>query len=278
MNRRIKIQRAILIFWLATLAAVVYRVCMEQFILKDINQNLFAVSPDDLNYGKAQLLQMLNDRPEMKKFVAYDDAVGLWTQRQFAGAGIGKRIVWDNAEPQQNDSRLEVAGDFKYLAGDKQQSSIQLTSSLFKGRFRGERLWAQAVFELLLLRDGATIEKLRQDALNGTLKRREWIDKCTRLEFAAWKKTAEFYQSIWLRNAQWKSIGTIPDFWQCNAPDLYERWMASPDGAYASHYWDSMFPPFLQQEEKSKAEREEWLMRQMQMRTRHEKMQASPRN
>src|SRR5580692_5051398 len=59
----------------------------------------FAVSDADLAHGELQTKKMLHDRPEMARYVNQQSPIWQWCVRQFAGASLGQRILWNNRKP-----------------------------------------------------------------------------------------------------------------------------------------------------------------------------------
>lgn len=61
--------------------------------------SLKLLSDQDLEHGRAQVTQMLRDRPMLAEKVREGDALWTWAVRRFAGEATSGRLRWDNEAP-----------------------------------------------------------------------------------------------------------------------------------------------------------------------------------
>lgn len=240
MNSRVKLFAFTFLLFL-TLVLLLWRAIDEKFKAEALLAPRFSIKEKDLTHGKEQLQKMLMDRPEMVMFVAENDPVCSWTVRQFAGAGIGKRIYWNGDEPDSRGVSQEMLnlGSNEYpLTGSP---CIRVSASAPKGTLRGEMQWATAVFELFNIRNGSAFLQLNRDVQLGKIDREQWCDLNSKMEFNALLDAKRFYQVVWLPNAAWKRVGTRPDNWHAYQSESYSDWLKNEGRLYKS-FWNSVYP------------------------------------
>jgi hypothetical protein len=175
---------------------------------------------------------MLHDRPVMKEWLELNSSFpSKWAVRQFAGAGGVGRIYWDS-------NQLDEAGN-EYYASSKYPSrgkfgSIRLRSiNHVTGKpYDAETLWHGFVFETFNIQNAKEFQRIDNEAEHGRLSKEQFIEKTTRVEFAALQRTAKFYGTVIYPAAYKNNIETKPKIWGSWSPKTYEAWIAQ----YTDHH------------------------------------------
>jgi hypothetical protein len=218
--------------------------------LADLTTKLSAA---DLAFGEQQMAKMVQDRPELTRYISKDDPIWQFCVRAFAGAAIGERIVWDNTLPQGNGYRSENLGPYQGHAG-----FIRIRNNSDSGDDRGrplscEELWSCAVFEIENIRNHKAFMVLFYRALDGKLTREEWVRGCTRLEYNALQRTKGDFTKLWLPLVGMRFMTITKSFWGADIPDTYEGWISLyrdpndyPWDVFGAYY-DSKIVPYVKQ-------------------------------
>jgi hypothetical protein len=203
------------------------------------------LSTADLQHGESQLEQMLQDRPEMRKMVTKGDAIWLWVVRQLAGEACHQRIVVEDFK----EPPFECASQFH---NDGNSAVIRLRKTDRTGQsIPAEILWHAFIFECFNIKHGPDSDTISNQANNGKLSRKQYIEGITRYEFEAFRDTVNFYETVYLPFAIDHNYVTDPELWGMRAPSTYEAWIAQyTDPAYYPYdsygaFYDSQIVPYL---------------------------------
>jgi hypothetical protein len=210
----------------------------RQFVSKSAPILKVALSAADLAFGEKQVERMVNDRPEMKRYVGKEDAVWQFCARGFAGETCGKHVNWDSGLPA-GTYRAQHRGPYRGENG-----AIRIREIYADGHMKGEplpceELWAGAIFELENIRNTLAFDDLYKRAFNRGIGREEFIRESTRLEHAALLRAAKDYVKLWKAMADDKSIPTSGHYWNTHIPADYDKWISKyndPNG----YPWDSI--------------------------------------
>lgn len=219
-----------------------------------------AVTAQNLISGESQIRKMMQDRPEMRRYVKLNDPVWTFCVRQFAGEAVGEPILWNNDPPEYQDGNAENQGP---LHGEKGWIRVRPCKTVGKrmGRKRsGEEMWSDAIFELFNIHNSVGFNRLYDAALADKVSRQDWITGNTELEYVAERKMASFYKRVWQPNMKIKGIVSHPETWQLGLPDTYEEWIAqyTDKSSYPWNIWgkyyDEQIVPYLKAVRKQKSE------------------------
>lgn len=209
----------------------------------------------NLKYGEEQLNAMLDDRPLMREYVSQNDSLWEYVVRNFAGFGIGTRIVWDNGElegPGERtaesfcsyespyaDNRFKVNTPYKRPTAGIRIGKLNAN----KRPKNGEELWADLIFEFNNLQNTVSFHRLWEQLLARKLTKEQWTKETTRLEYKAAKRTTYFYGSFWVPNCRGKRLVSNANYWSLGAAPDYETWIAGirKYSAYPSDSWGMMY-------------------------------------
>lgn len=214
------------------------------------------LSPQDLQFGEQQVKKMIADRPQLAKILLKNEPIWPWAVRQFAGEAANERIYWSSGA---------VGGGFEF---DAEQSPpdggkpgfIRLRKTDEHGKpLAANRLLAAFVFECFNIRGGPAFDSLYEEALTGKLTKDQYIDKGTRIEFAATRKAADFYRTIYLPLAKKRNYDLDPQYWEAETPTTYPAWRAQYTNragypwSFWGKYYDESIVPYLKAVKKYKA-------------------------
>lgn len=207
------------------------------------------LSPKDLQFGEQQVKTMIVDRPQLAKILLKNEPIWPWAVRQFAGEAANERIYW---------SPGAVGGGFEF---DSEQSPpdrgtagfIRLRKIDEHGKpLAPNRLLAAFVFECFNIRGGPAFDSLYEEALTGALSKDQYIEKGTRIEFAATRKAADFYRNIYLPLAKKRHYELDPFYWEAESPTTYAAWRAQYTDrseypwSFWGKYYDESIVPYLE--------------------------------
>lgn len=156
------------------------------------------LSPDkDFSFGRRQVNQMVDDRPEMGGIFDEDAEIVEWLVKRFEGDSVESRIYWNAEEPLSGFS-AEHSRRYHIYPAQIRVDSGKTLSGLDK--------WVAVVFEVHNLDNSKSFEGLEQAAASGGISEKEFVKKCIALELDAVDKT-EIFLSKTLEAAQLKMSG-----------------------------------------------------------------------
>lgn len=152
------------------------------------------------SFGERQLLQVLDDRPEMRGVVVQDSPLAKWIVSRFDGHGTETRVHWHDREPL-SGSDAEHLPAYEGYPANLSITRLDSTSPIDK--------WAALVYELLNLQE--TLESdLFERALDGEFDADEYALACVRSEYEAILATREILVRYPISGAS-----TTQDPWYC---------------------------------------------------------------
>jgi len=209
-------------------------------------------------HGEQQLEAMLRDSPAMRMFVMPGDDIWQWTVSRFEGAGTGLSVHWSSANP-----AGRMLSDC-YWSDDHGDAYIRVRHFARPGTLKAfETLWSKAVFELLNLEGWREYRAVYRDALKGNVSLDQWIERNTRLEYAAHRRLKAFFARVWRPWARRVGVELNPTRWKVSVPDSYGEWMSDfsmndPDGYPWNpwgEYYETQIVPYLKKSAKAAASR-----------------------
>ena len=191
------------------------------------------LSKQALRHGRQQVELMLYDRPAMAQFEPDTEFLREWAGRKFAGEDLGTRIDWDDSPPLHSDAEHLAPGD-----GDN--AAILVAPDYDSGPQRGrprsfEELWAGAVYELHNVNYARDFVRLNDEADEGKISKRDFVDGILRRELRAAQQTRAFYMRVFLPWIEKRKLPTEPTLWFCD-------WWDTPDGVLQSFSDKSAYP------------------------------------
>ncbi|WP_395735763.1 hypothetical protein [Prosthecobacter sp.] len=211
----------------------------------------FSKSETPQSWSLKQMQHMLADRPVMKScrigeqiyWVRQQDSIWQWVAEHFAGKTTRFWTAWHGDIPTEGAQAMHSYGkDTGYLylempAADSKETSNQVF----------ERLWKEAVFELLNLENAPEFSAAIADACAGKCTRHDYIVQTVRLEYVALGKMQAFYTDVWL---PWCKIsGFVPDpqCWLHNYQPDFETWIKQypPDSPYPWKYYGDYYDELM---------------------------------
>ncbi len=192
----------------------------------------FRISASDVKHGELQLQMMLRDRPKMSGTVGVGDPIWKWTVMQFAGAGIGNRIYWEN---KQTESGL-FAENHSGLGGDHFSIRVKSIDS-YDYQATGEDQWAAAIYELLNIRNDNAFNQISDH-----LPKQEWVRQFARLEYSALVSLRHFYNIVWIPCMSKRGIVSSSRYWRTDLPATYDEWVKSGGAKGCIDYWSKCNP------------------------------------
>ncbi len=176
------------------------------------------LTPEQLKWGEKQLKQMLKDRPAMALYVTQGDDLWNWTVRQFAGEVSGVEVGWNNTWygpeaggrndrdaattfwPPSDKIHVTVTAKYGGLGNLKNQAEL-------KGKPKdGPMLWYDTIFELFNSQKMVRFMKVCRRAMEGKIDRETFILEIDMVENGTRKEAFDFYQNIFIKNCQEKSL------------------------------------------------------------------------
>jgi len=156
-----------------------------------------ALTPAEIEWGEAQLKQMLKDRPAMAPYTKMGDPLWRWASRQFAGEHVDGGIEWDAAE-------IVPAWEAAYYAPTSDRRAFIRVSPRFVSAERkslamtGSVLWVNAAFELINARSHARSSRLNERAQCGQVSRPAYIVGTALIESESMRAFKAFYDETWV--------------------------------------------------------------------------------
>lgn len=190
----------------------------------------------DVRYGQLQLMKMLTDRPRMKKWSARNRFIDTWAASQFAGAAGHGKILWDNGAL--TNKTAEYVAESTKIAG---RSIIRIRNNDTSDS--PELMWAAFVFECFNIQNSIKHAEVNKAAFEGNLRREQFIEAKTRVEFDTMHKTATFFNSYVNPYAKAHNIVVHPALWYADQNDSYQAWIRKytdpnyyPFNSYGAYY------------------------------------------
>lgn len=210
----------------------------ETAILAD-NSKKIIFSPN--RFGEEQIRLMLADRPEMKKMIKDQDPIWKWAVKQFEGESGHNRIYWNNQDLY--DKGFEYDSEHHYDTY-KKTGFIRLRKlDRFGKPTSTEKLIYFLVFELNNIQSSPKFKAVIQSALKGDMTEDQWIEKNTRIEYEAYRKTIDFYKTVFFPLAKTRHFHLHPFHWGADGPTTYAGWIARYDdrSEYPWSYWGKYY-------------------------------------
>lgn len=174
------------------------------------------LSPSAVEHGEEQLRKMIKDRPGLGRHLAPDDILWKWAVRQLAGEALGEPIDWDPTSPQ--DSEAEHVAPVDGRRGRIRVKPYDETMSNAAPDAVFEALWSHVVFELHNIAFVPRFDALRQEAAEGRVSKRQFVEHTFHYEHEAIQQTRAFYVKLqlpWAARKKLKSDATLwfADLW-----------------------------------------------------------------
>jgi tetratricopeptide (TPR) repeat protein len=165
----------------------------------------------DLEHGREQVRQMLQDRPAMARYGEKAEVLCQWAARKFAGEDLGQRIFWDATEPTRTDARC---GPPK----GAERAWIQVCRKHVDGPEKDqeqsfEDLWLSVAFELYNVSHSKDFLRIGEDIAAGRLSKRQSVSTIVACESQAAEKARSFYIHKFLPWAKDHGVSTRPRKW-----------------------------------------------------------------
>lgn len=212
------------------------------------------LKPDDLQFGRQQVDQMMRDREEMGTCVEKGDVIYEWAARQFAGEAVGQRIYWSSNPPDcPPDCLSSIQSPYKSFNGYIAIREHYAAGSKIRQKILCEELWACAVYELYNISYAPESNALHEAALAGRFSKQEFVMNLAKIEYHAEQQTAQFYWAMWRPWAENKGLVTSESHWFTSNPDTYDEWIrqfTDPAGypySYYSRDYDERIAPHVKQ-------------------------------
>ena len=189
---------------------------------RDPNAKQNILTQRDIAFGRSQVTAMLIDRPGMASFAADDNPMSSWAARQFAGEITGHRYYWKNHPHYNSPKRLLACHSFPLA----EQTGWITVEDVDDGGYivDGERMWANAIYELFNTHNDQAYKLLTLEALSGKLSKQQYVERTTKLEYKVVGKVASFYRDFVLPLAPKLSTPTHERYWFADYPATYEEW------------------------------------------------------
>jgi hypothetical protein len=163
-------------------------------------------------HGENQMHRMLNDRPNMGRYIERRDPLWSWTVRRFAGEGLGKLVYWDASLPTRGFDADNS------LTTNASVGRIRIAANRARGPGKGEpksfeELWANGVFELHNIANANGFEAVYDAARSGEIDKDEFVARMFNLELRAVQQTRAFYVRGFLPWVAENGLGSEPRVW-----------------------------------------------------------------
>jgi len=191
------------------------------------------LSDEALQHGRRQVARMLADRPPMAQHGDRAEFLRQWAARKFAGEDFGEPIDWDPSPPLHSDAEHLAASDGEHAAILVEALS---TEGPNEGRPRSfEELWAGAVYELFNVSFSREYVRLNNEAEEGKVSKRAFVEGILKYELEAAQQTRAFYIHEYLPWAEKHRLPTDPSLWFCD-------WWDTPKTVLKSFTDKSAYP------------------------------------
>ena len=162
-----------------------------------------------LSWGTAQIRRMLQDRPEMAKYVKEGDDLWNWTMRQYAGEYLKGGVRWDPGSPDGAFDSTAVPA----IPSKGQKAYIQNTQGYaLKDFHTGEKktgpvLWWEMMLEFSNLRNRFLFDSIDRDASAGKIGRADFAFEYMAVEDIATNNIAHgLFYGLWLPHCRKLSV------------------------------------------------------------------------
>lgn len=140
--------------------------------------------PADLEFGRAQVEQLMRDRPEVKPVLLKQEALRKHLERNFGGLDTGVRVRWENEEP------TEVAAQFR-PPSDGKPGCVQVTKD---SSVSASDKCVMLVVELEHARNDKRGNAIHRMAFYGQMSREDYARSNAHLEFQSVQRAREFFR------------------------------------------------------------------------------------
>lgn len=176
----------------------------------------------DLEFGRRQLLAMLEDRPEMKAYVREGDWLWNWALEKFAGKGLRTQVLWFPSDPDLHTDAM--SGDMADWDG---RMLLQIRKNPLQYGANGNNYWSSFVFEMLNndWRERNTWIWMRARGLNATADQYGLALRV--LEAGTAGEVHEFYFSRWIPHCKKYGLPHEAGPWSINesSSPFLEDWV-----------------------------------------------------
>lgn len=166
----------------------------------------------DLAFGRAQVEQVMRDRPDTAPVITSHKALRDFLETSFEGVATGRRVRWDNTPPDNIEGGAETC-----WSNEGELCAIRVSND---PSFSAIDKCSMMVFELHNARSESRGESLLQFAYSGLMSREDYARSSTHLEFQSGINTRDFFRQHPL----------VP-FWQFwgDKNRVYEDLLSYPD-------------------------------------------------
>ena len=183
-------------------------------VLLACNTRDSVIDDPKITFGRRQLNQVLDDRPDMQGVISEDDELLDWIVSAFDGERTGFRIYW-NA-----DSPVESFGASHTPPYEGYPATVCITGG---SEETPVDKWAGLVFELHNLENSEDFAEIHLKACSGELDEDTYVREHVKLEFKAIEKTAEFFKEH-----------PLPE--SSHGKDIWYNWVRSDIGTFDEYY------------------------------------------
>lgn len=203
-------------------------------------------------YGNCQVQQMLKDRPRMatytnhqgkKQQLTSQDSIWNWASQVYGATINGSKIAWDNSDI--SDKPLNYVADHD-IPTLNSPGAIRLRSSVIHQNkaphtLTFEELWNACIFELINIQKADRFLQAYTKALNGTLKRSEFVRFCKETEYQSLVELKGFYLKVWKPWAERQNLALSEKLWEQDIPLTYDAWITQYKSGSAYNYWEDYY-------------------------------------
>jgi hypothetical protein len=206
--------------------------------------NMQATQVADLTFGRAQVEQFMQDRPEVKPVLIKEVALRNQLERGFAGLETGFRVYWDNREPEKRYA------DY-WPRRDKEPARVRVSKKPFGS---GSDKCVTLVMELENAKGDKRGTAIRKMAYFGQMSREDYARSMTHLEFASTQRACEYFKQhplppseagstyTWLLGFPTDFSDYLKSFSDGDGPDvnLVESWRQDYDKLVSQRKYDPL--------------------------------------
>jgi hypothetical protein len=199
-----------------------------------------AAQNTELAFGRAQVEQVMRDRPDTAPVITSHKALRDFLETNFAGVATGHRVRWDNTPP------INIEGGAECWSHQGELSAIRVSND---PSFSAIDKCSMMVFELHNAMSKSRGESLLQFAYSGLMSREDFARSSTHLEFQSGINTRDFFRQhplvpFWRfsrdENQTYQTYLSYPDDFS-----EYLNWPKGSGGPYLMEYYgkwyDSVF-------------------------------------
>lgn len=206
--------------------------------------NPATLSQADLKFGESELNRMLADLPEMKQWIKVGNPLWTIAVKQFAGEAIGQHIEWDSTKLDE----MDFFASHNSSPHSGKLASISLQRCDHDGKQIGaEELCRHFFFETFNIRNHSKFVREFQLACFTKTSREDYVQKNAKLEYAAIRAIANFYQQTVKPWADQSKIKTHPGMWNVPLDPTFEIWMKqyTDRSGYPWRFWGAQYDNFV---------------------------------